>query len=222
MSATPVPLSIDVVSDVICPWCYLGKRRLEKAIALVPEVSAKIAWRPFQLDPTTPPEGVDRRTYFERKFGSLAAVEPTHARLTAMGRELGIDYRFEDVVRTPNSLDAHRVIHWASAAGLADAAVERLFLAHFTEGVFLGDHAELARLAGEIGLDAATIAAWLATDRDRDAVVADIDAAIQVGVTGVPCFVIGGRYAVIGAHEAEVIADAIRKAISLQATDAVA
>jgi predicted DsbA family dithiol-disulfide isomerase len=219
MKDTTVPLTIDVVSDVICPWCYLGKRRLEKALTMLPAVAVTINWRPFQLDPTTPPEGVDRRTYFERKFGSLAAVEPTHARLTAIGRELGIDYRFADVGRTPNTIDAHRVLRWASEAGLGDAAVERLFRAHFTEGVFLGDHAELARLAGEIGLDPMDVAAQLATDLDRSAVEEEIEAATRIGVTGVPCFIIDGRYAVMGAQEPAVIAGAISKALDARVTE---
>lgn len=219
MNNAAAPLTIDVVSDVICPWCYLGKRRLEQALTMVPSVAVTINWRPFQLDPTTPPEGVDRRTYFERKFGSLAAVEPTHARLTAIGRELGIDYRFADVGRTPNTIDAHRVLRWASEAGLGDAAAERLFRAHFTEGVFLGDHAELARLAGEIGLDPTDVAARLATNRDRAAVEEEIEAAVRIGVTGVPCFIVDRRYAVMGAQEPAVIAGAISKALDARVTE---
>jgi predicted DsbA family dithiol-disulfide isomerase len=210
----PPHVVIDVVSDVVCPWCYLGKHRLEQALASIPEIQATVRWHPFMLDPTTPPEGVDRREYFTRKFGSVEAVEPAHRRLVEMGSEIGIDYRFEDITRTPNTLDAHRVVRWAGEIGRTEAMVERLFRAYFTEGVYVGDRAELVRLAGEVGLDAAEIDARLASDRDKVDIEREIETAGEMGVTGVPCFIIDGRYAVMGAHESETLAGAIRKAVA--------
>ena len=210
----PQPLPIDIVSDVVCPWCFLGKRRLERALELVPEIRATLTWRPFRLDPTIPQGGIDRRAYLEGKFGDLAGLEAAHARLVAFGREEGIDFQFDRIGRSPNTIDAHRVVRWASTAGLQDAIVERLFAAYFSEGEDVGDHATLARLAGTVGLDPAAIARRLATDEDRAAVEAEIDEAYRIGVTGVPCFIIDRRYAVMGAQAPETIVGVIRKALA--------
>jgi predicted DsbA family dithiol-disulfide isomerase len=210
-------ITIDVVSDVVCPWCYLGKRRLERAIALVPELDVTVRWRPFQLDPSVPPEGMDRREYFRRKFGSPDAVADAHRRLTEFGRAEGIEYRFDDMTRAANTIDAHRVIRWAAAEGKEEAMVERLFHANFTDALDIGDRQTLARLAGELGMDADMVAARLATDEDRAAVEAEIGEAQRIGVTGVPTFIVDRRYAVVGAHPAESIAGAIRQAAETEA-----
>lgn len=210
-------ITIDVVSDVVCPWCYLGKRRLERALALVPEVDIRVRWRPFQLDPSVPPEGMDRRDYFTRKFGSLEAVAEAHRRLTSYGAAEGIDYRFDAITRAANTIDAHRLIRWALAEGKEEAMVERLFRANFTDALDIGDRATLARLAAEIGMDGTVVMARLASDEDRDAVLAEIEEAQRVGVTGVPTFIVDARYAVVGAHPAEAIAAAIRKAAEAEA-----
>jgi predicted DsbA family dithiol-disulfide isomerase len=209
---------VDVVSDVVCPWCYLGKRRLERAVASLPDVDVVVRWHPFQLDPSVPPEGMDRRVYMERKFGSLERIAPAHARLTALGRQDDIDYRFDDMTRAANTLDAHRLAKWAGEAGREEEMVERLFKANFTEALDIGDRKVLARLAGEIGLDADDIEARLASDRDLDAVQAEIAEAGRMGIEGVPFFIIGGRYGVSGAQEAETLARAIRAVASEQAT----
>ena len=215
---TPLPsgrtVAIDVVSDVVCPWCYLGKRRLEKALTLVPEVNAVVRWHPFQLDATIPPEGMDRKEYLRRKFGDLGRIEAAHERLAEMGRREGIDYEFDKIERSANTIDAHRVIHWAGAEGVEDAMVERLFRAYFTEGLDIGDRTVLAHLAGEVGLEAAEIAARLASEEDVEAVRTAIEEAYRIGVTGVPCFIIDQRYAVIGAEAPETIAQAIRQAVA--------
>jgi predicted DsbA family dithiol-disulfide isomerase len=203
---------IDVVSDVVCPWCYLGKRNLEIALEQIGDLSIEVTWRPFQLDPTTPPEGVDRKTYFERKFGSLEAIAPAHARLVEMGRKVGIDYRFDDIRRTPNTLDAHRVIRWANEAGLGNAMVDRLFRAYFTEALDIGDRRILADLAAEVGLDRETVAARLAAGDDRQSVEQEIEEAQRMGVTGVPCIIVNHRYAVMGAQPPGTIVEAIRQA----------
>ena len=216
-SARPPAISVGVVSDVACPWCYLGKRRLEQAIALVPELSVAVRWRPYRLDPTIPPEGMDRRDYVIRKFGSIEALDDAHARLTEYGRAVGIDYRFERITRSANTINAHRLVRWAAVDGMEDAMVERLFAAYFSEGRDIGAIDVLAGLAGEVGLDAANVAARLVNDDDREAVVGEIEDAYRIGVTGVPCFIFDQRYAVMGAHPAESLASGIRQAAAARA-----
>jgi predicted DsbA family dithiol-disulfide isomerase len=204
-------LTIDVVSDVVCPWCYLGKRRLERAQAIVADVNVAIRWRPFQLDPTVPPGGIDRQDYLRRKFGDPRRIEAAHERLAAFGKAEGIDYRFDLIRRSPNTIDAHRVVRWA-AGEREGAMVERLFRAYFTEGFDIGDHAVLAALAGEAGLDPSAVAARLATDDDRETVTAEIERAYRLGVTGVPTFIVASHYGVVGAEAPGTIAEAIRQA----------
>jgi len=204
-------LTLDVVSDVACPWCYLGKRRMERALTFVADVAVKVRWRPYRLDPTIPPEGIDRKDYIIRKFGSLEAIEPAHQRLTEYGQAEGIEYHFERITRSANTIDAHRLIRWATLAGLEDAMVERLFAAYFSEGRDIGDTRVLAALAGEVGMDSAAIAIRLAGDEDREIVAGEIEDAYRIGVTGVPCFIFDQKYAVMGAQPAEAIADAIRQ-----------
>lgn len=207
-----IAISIDVVSDVVCPWCYLGKRRLERALAEVAGVAPAVRWRPYRLDPTIPPEGTDRADYVVRKFGSLSALDAAHEKLVAYGKAEGIDYRFDLIRRSPDSTDAHRLIRWAHAVGAEDAAVERLFFAYFTEGRDIGDRGVLAEIAAAVGLDAEAVRQRLAGNEDRDAVVAEMEEASRIGVTGVPCFIIDRRYAVVGAHLPQAIAAAITRA----------
>lgn len=210
MSGAP-PLGVDVVSDVVCPWCYLGKRRLEAAAKLVPEIPLQIRWRPFQLDPTIPQGGIPRDEYVRRKFGSLDALARPNAHLAKAGAEVGIDYAFDKIARSPNTIDAHRMIRWAAEAGYQDEMVERLFRLYFVEGADVGDHNILARAAADVGMDAAAVASDLATDRDRESVRSEIDAASAAGVTGVPCFIFDLRAAVMGAQAPELLASAIRQ-----------
>ena len=205
-------LRIDVVSDVVCPWCYLGKRRLERAVALVPEIAVTVQWRPYQLDPSVPPEGMSRRDYIVAKFGGLSALDGAHQRLTDYGRAEGIDYHFDRITRSANTINAHRVVRWATAEGKQEPMVERLFAAYFGEGRDIGDLAVLADVAGEAGLDRAAIAARLAGDDDRTTVEAEIADAYRIGVTGVPTFILAERYGIVGAQSAETLAGAIRQA----------
>lgn len=207
---------IDVVSDVVCPWCYLGKHRLERAVALVPEIDVAIHWRPYQLDPSVPPEGMAWSDYVTRKFGSLDALEEGHRRLTEYGREVGIAYNFGAVARSANTINAHRVVRWATEAGKQTAMVERLFAAYFSEGRDIGDQAVLASLAGEIGLDVADVAERLKGDDGRPEVEAEIAEAYQIGVTGVPTFILARRYGVVGAQSVETLAGAIRQTAAKQ------
>jgi predicted DsbA family dithiol-disulfide isomerase len=202
---------IDVISDVVCPWCYLGKRRLERAIGLLPQLDFVVRWHPFRLDPTIPPGGIDRGDYLTGKFGSLDAVAATHASLTALGDREGIVFHFGAIARAPNTVDAHRLIRWASAIGLGEVMVEHLFQAYFTEGIDVGDRSALAGLAAELGMSG-DIAARLASEEDSSEVIAEVEEAYRIGVSGVPCFIIDRRYAVIGAHPPETLVEAIRQA----------
>ena len=204
-------ITVDVVSDVVCPWCFVGKRKLEQALALVPELKVELNWRPFQLDPTIPEGGVSRRDYMTKKFGpeKIAAI---HERLEGIGAEAGIPFAFDKIERSPNTLDAHRVIRWAQATGAQTALVERLFTLYFIEGADIGDRDVLARLAGEHGLDAKQIRAALDTNQHAVAVQQEIASAVRLGVSGVPFFILAGRFGVSGAQPPEVLADAIRKA----------
>jgi predicted DsbA family dithiol-disulfide isomerase len=213
------PLTIDVVSDVVCPWCYLGKSRLEQAIAAVPDIPVAVRFRPYSLDPSVPPEGEDRAAYIVRKFGSANALDAGHQRLEAMGREAGIDYHFDRITRSPNTLDAHRLVRWATEAGKGAEMVDRLFRAYFSEGRDVGDHNVLGALATDVGLDGAAIAARLATDDDKASVRAEIDEAYQIGVTGVPTFILGGKYGVVGAQSVEALTEAIRQVAEKVAAD---
>jgi predicted DsbA family dithiol-disulfide isomerase len=209
---TQPSISVDVVSDVACPWCYLGKRRLERAVSLVPQIQVSVRWRPYRLDPTIPPEGMDRKDYVIRKFGSLEVLDEPHARLTEFGRAEGIDYHFERITRSANTINAHRLVRWAAASGAEDAIVERLFAAYFSEGRDIGAIEVLAALAGDVGLDSDGVAKRLAGDEDREEVAGEIEDAYRIGVTGVPCFIIDQKYAVMGAHPAEALARAITQA----------
>lgn len=205
---TGVTLNLDVVSDVVCPWCYIGKRRLERAAALVPAIDLKIRWRPFQLDSSIPRAGHERTAYMLAKFGSPAAVAAAEERVAAIGRELGIPFDFPAIARSPNTLDAHRLIRWAGEAEVEADVVERLFRAYFVEGEDIGDAAVLADIGAAAGLDRDELAGWLATEAERDEVSAEVAEAQRIGVTGVPCTIVEGRYAVMGAQEPETLARA--------------
>lgn len=205
-------VTIDVVSDVMCPWCYIGKRRLEAAVAALPEVVLDVQWRPFQLDATIPPEGMDRRMYLERKFGGAEAAERVYAPVRAAGEAEAIPFAFDRIRRSPNTINAHRLIRWAGQAGLQEEMVERLFRLYFIEGGDLTDVSVLAKAAAEAGMELEVAERLLASEADVAEVRADIEAAQNMGITGVPTFIVGGRYAVVGAQPADVLADAIAKA----------
>ena len=210
---TAAPLTIDVISDVVCPWCFVGKRKLEMALALKAEVPVEVRWRPYQLDPSIPSGGLERSAYMEKKLGSAERVAEIYGRIESVGHETGISFTFDKIARAPNTLDAHRLIRWSASAGKQDAVVERLFKAFFEEGADIGDQATLARLAGESGMDAGLVKELLAGESDKVAVSEDIATAQKLGVNGVPFFIIGGRFAVSGAQSPEVLASAIDSAL---------
>jgi len=196
-------MHIDIVSDVICPWCFIGKRRFERALAELPAGALEVGWRPFQLNPDMPREGMDRADYLRAKFGNERGGHRYDAVIDA-GREEGIAFDFDAIKRTPSTLDAHRLIRYAGMHDRQDAVVEALFRAYFTAGRNIGDAAVLAAVAGEAGLEAGAVAAHLASEEDVAAVRAEDDFARQVGIHGVPCFIFERKYAISGAQPPEV------------------
>ncbi|OCP01011.1 MULTISPECIES: DsbA family oxidoreductase [unclassified Ensifer] len=213
-------VSIDIVSDVVCPWCYLGKARLDQAIAGVPDIHVSVQWRPYQLNPDLPPEGVDHKQHLAAKIGGQAAVDRAHEMLRELGSADGIAFDFDAVKISPNTLDAHRLVRWAATDGadVQSAVVDRLFKANFEEGRNVGDHAVLLDIAEAAGLDRPVIAALLSSDADKDAVKEEVDMAREMGVTGVPCFIIEGQYAVMGAQSVEVLTNALREIAQMKAS----
>lgn len=209
----PNTITIDIVSDVVCPWCYVGHRRLAKAMDQLSDMAIDLRWRPFQLDPTIPPEGKPRREYMLAKFGSEERIGEIHDRLVEIGEIEGIDFDFDAIKVSPNTLDAHRLIRWAATAapGVQTDVARRLFSLYFEQGENIGDRRVLVEVARECGMDAAVIETLLAGDADRDAVEAEIATANRMGIRGVPCFLLEGRYAVMGAQDTAVLADAIRQ-----------
>jgi len=199
---------IDVVSDVICPWCFLGKRRLDAALARIEDLDVLVRWRPFMLDPTIPPEGLDRQDYMLAKFGP-ERLKTIHDPLIAAGEELGVPFDFDAITRTPNTLDAHRLIRWAHTVERQHETAERLFMAYWSEGQDVSDRDVLARCAGDAGINAAQIRELLDSAQDVEETKAEIQHATSIGVTGVPTFILGQSYALVGAQSPEVLADAI-------------
>jgi predicted DsbA family dithiol-disulfide isomerase len=210
MSSTK-PLKIDIVSDVVCPWCYIGKRRIENALALVPAVPVEVHWRPFFLNPWVPREGISREEYLTTKFGSPEAYQGIAGRVVAAANEEGLVYRPELVKRQPNTIDCHRLIHWAEAQGKAAEMKQRLMELYFRDGGDLTDIDVLVQAAADVGVDAEEVRRRLATDEDVALVSARAQEASDKGISGVPTFVFAQKYAVSGAQPAEQLARAIRQ-----------
>ena len=197
-------MKIDVFSDTVCPWCYIGKRRLERALAEPGAPGADISWRPFQLNPAMPEGGMDRAEYLAWKFGGAGAARRTYGAVREAAEAESLPIRLDAITRTPNTLASHRLIHYAAGRGAENAVVDALFHAYFVEGVDIGDTAALAAIAASAGLDASAARAWLDSGEDG-ALLADRDRrAREMGVRGVPFFIVAGRYAVSGAHEPEI------------------
>jgi predicted DsbA family dithiol-disulfide isomerase len=209
------PRSVDVVSDVVCPWCYIGKRQLEEAIARLPaDERPVVRWHPFQLNPDLPAEGTDRKRYLEDKFGGAQRAAQIYERVKAAGRGAGLELDFDRIERQPNTLDAHRLIAWAQSHEGRDAGalVEALFRAYFVEGRYIGDRDELARLGGEAGFDAAGAREMLDSDTGA-AEIAEMDShARSMGIGGVPFFVLDGKIGVSGAAGADALLEAMAQA----------
>lgn len=212
-------LAIDVISDVVCPWCYIGKYKLEAALhslqASETALAIAVRWHPFQLNPDLPPTGVPRSSYLAAKFGAADRAAAIYARVKQVGDEVGIPFAFERITRQPNTLEAHRLIAWAQARGDLDATgglVERLFHAYFIDGEFIGERETLVRAAAAAGFDPSAARAMLASDDGRDTVAAEDRESRSVGIQGVPFFIFNGRTAVSGAHDPSTLLDAIAAA----------
>jgi predicted DsbA family dithiol-disulfide isomerase len=204
-------VKIEIWSDVVCPWCYIGKRRLERALGQFEHADeVEVAWRSFQLNPDTPPgTAVPTPDYLARRFGPQAKAMT--GRVAELAAEEGLDFDF-DAALTVNTLDAHRLLHLAADLGIGDAAKERLLRAHFTEGADLSDHQTLTRLLGEVGADSERVRAVLAGTEYADTVRADIEQARRLGANGVPFFVIDRKYGISGAQPAGTFLQALRTA----------
>ncbi len=198
-------MDIDIFSDTICPWCFIGKRRLERALAERPQPDLRLHWRAFQLNPDMPEGGMDRQRYLELKFGGPADARSIYDQVRAAGAGEGIEFAFDDMRRTPNTVDSHRLIRHAGGQRLQDAVVQALFDAYFLRAEDIGDREVLVAAAAEAGLDAAATRAFLASDAEAEAVRAEDLGARQAGINGVPCFIFNGRHALSGAQPPEVL-----------------
>lgn len=217
-------ITIDVVSDVVCPWCYLGRKRLEQAIeSIKDELAVSVTFRPYQLNPDMPPEGVDHKKHLAEKLGGTDAVDRAHDMLTGLGHEAGIDFDFAAVKISPNTLDAHRLLRWAMIEGteVQGRVALALFKAYFEEGRNVGDRTVLLDIAEASGMDRAVVSALFSAGADVDSVKEEIGMAREMGVTGVPCFIIDNKYAVMGAQSADVLTDAFREIAAMKAQEGV-
>lgn len=216
-SNRPATRTVDVISDAICPWCWIGKAHLGAALEELRQegLEFQVRWRPFQLNADMPAEGVERDEYRARKFGSLERSRELDAGVTEAGRAAGLDFRFELMRRTPNTVAAHRVIRMAGEAGVQDGVVEALFRAYFQDGRDIGDATTLAAIAAGAGLDRGAVAAMLAGEEGRDAVIAEDSAARRAGLSGVPSFLMDRHLLFSGAMPGPRMAEAFRRAAAI-------
>jgi len=207
----PNPVRIDVVSDVVCPWCFIGKRRLEKALALKLDVPVEVHWHPYFLNDWIPREGISRKEYLTTKFGSPERYKGIAQRASVAAAAEGLTYAMDKISRQPNTLDAHRLIRWADGIGKAAEMKQRLMDLYFTEGADLTNRAVLVQAAADIGLDAGDIGEALASDKDVAEVEQEAQSAKEAGIQGVPMFIFRGKVGVSGAQEPEYLAEAIER-----------
>ena len=213
------PVRIDVVSDVVCPWCFIGKHRLEKALALRPDIPVEVHWRPYFLNDWIPREGISREDYLITKFGSVERYKGIAQRVAAAAKEEGLVYAANKMKRQPNTLDCHRLIRWADAKGKATEMKQKLMDLYFTQGADLTDRETLVKAAADVGLDANTVRTDLAGDKDVAAVEQEALSAKESGIEGVPCFIFGGKFAVSGAQSPEYLAEAIDRMANAEAAE---
>ena len=198
------PVKLDVLSDPICPWCYIGKTHLDKALEAEGDHPFVIEWHPFQLNPDMPEDGMDRREYLERKFGGKENAVKVYGQIADHAEQAGIEIDFAAIKRTPNTVNAHRLIHWAGIEGKQNDVVDALFLAYFKEGRDIGDIETLADIADGIGMDAAVVTRLLKSDEDLSAIKDRDTHSREMGVNSVPTFIVGSRHAVPGAQPPEL------------------
>jgi len=212
------PIQVDIVSDIVCPWCWLGVKLFEKA-AKQSKQEIKLSWRPYMLDPSVPTGGLPYRDYMKQKFGDAPSnrFKEMRQHLESMGPELGIDYKFDDIPKRPNTLDAHRLLKWAEGQGKGDSASEALFQAYFTDLKDVGNPEVLAGIAESVGMDAEVVLDLLSKDDDKNSVKEEIMFFRNLGVNAVPTFIYNGQFAVQGAQPPQAHLDAIKKAAQMPA-----
>ncbi len=200
-------MQIEIYSDTICPWCLIGKRRLERALALQPQPDLQIVWRAFQLNPNMPQQGMDRQRYLELKFGGAERAAAVYEPIRQTGLSEGIDFAFDKIARTPNTLNSHRLMRYAQThdRSKAEALLESLYTSYFFEGGDIGQFELLVALAAKADLDPEAVASYLASDEDREAIAAEDARAREIGIQGVPTYILEGKYLLSGAHPPEVL-----------------
>ncbi|MDU8926889.1 DsbA family oxidoreductase [Alisedimentitalea sp. MJ-SS2] len=197
-------VKLDIISDPICPWCFIGKSQLDRALEQRPDHPFTIEWHPFQLNPDMPPEGMDRRAYLEAKFGGKDGAYTAYQPIVEHAKKVGVNIEFDKIQRTPNTMDAHRLIHWAGIEGRQTFVVSALFKAYFQEGRDIGNHEVLADIADSSDLDASVVMRLLATDEDKSGIAEKDQGFRKMGIQSVPTFVVGGQHAVPGAQPSEL------------------
>lgn len=198
-------MRIEFIFDTVCPWCYVGKRRFERALAQRPGTRVDIRWRPFLLNPDIPLDGIDRRAYLDRKFGGPSRVQRIHGAVAAAGQVEGIEFAFDRITRAPNTLNSHRMIRFACGMGREAEIVEAIYHAYFCEGIDIGSVGELVAIGRRLGLPDAELEGYLLSDADLAAVMNDNARAHRLGVNGVPCLILDGTYALAGAQEPDIL-----------------
>ena len=204
-------MQIDIVSDTVCPWCFIGKRRLERAFLLRPDMQFNIHWRAYRLDPTVPAGGVDRKEYMRAKFGGNPNRQAMADALKDAGDSENIAFNFDAIARTPNTLDSHRLIRWSGSQGLQNEVVERLFTAYFEDGRDIGNRDVLIEVASDVGMDSALVADLLEQGTDSELIEREDALAHRLGISGVPTFIFENKYMISGAQDAEAIAQVMDK-----------
>ncbi|MDP1628064.1 DsbA family oxidoreductase [Parvibaculum sp.] len=214
-------MQLDIVSDTVCPWCYIGKKRLDEALQIHGGEGISLVWRPFQLDASIPEGGVDRKAYMEKKFGTEKARTAGNT-IREFGEAVGIDFRFEKIERSPNTLDSHRLIRWAGTAGCQNEMVDILFRRYFEDGEDIGSHDVLADAATEAGMDADIVRDLLLKDADKELIRQEDMLARQMGISGVPSFVVNSKWVMVGAQEPETLVRMFNKLLAREAEEAAA
>ncbi len=209
-------MEIDIIFDTVCPWCYIGKRRLEMALSMRPQIRVKPNWRPFLLNPEMPPEGLDRTAYLVKKFGSESRVSRIYGAIGEAGQSVEIDFAFDRIDKTPNSVDSHRLVRFAHERGLADEVAEALFVEFFINGRDIGDLRVLTEIGAANGLDAQEVEAYLKTDADVRTIHDENVRAHRLGINGVPSFAFNDKFVISGAQEPQVLARMLDAALATE------
>ena len=209
-------MEIDIIFDTVCPWCYIGKKRLEEALASRPGIEVRSNWKPFLLNPEMPAQGIDRTAYLIKKFGSEARIKHIYGAIGEAGQSVEIDFAFERIGKTPNSVDSHRLVRFADGQGLSDQAVETLFVEFFLNGRDIGDIGVLVEIGGALGLDEGNLEAYLKSDEEVRLIHDQNAEAHRLGINGVPAFAFNDKFVISGAQEPQVLARMLDAALATE------